>query len=258
MDRTQIWNCGGGTQSAAIAVLIIQSKLPPPDLAVIADTGRERADTWAYMDDWIAPALADVGVTVHRVKKQKYATVDLQSTKGDTLLMPFYTDRDGGIGKLTNFCSHEWKTRVVQRWATREHNVNLARNWLGFSIDEIGRAAKLSRKTAGKWIARFPLLEQRMTRGDCIALVERHGWPTPPRSSCWMCPNHHMNEWREIRAHPDDWHRVVLFDRYIRTIDPNVWLTSECKPIDECNFDDDNEVLFGRDRGGCDSGQCFV
>jgi hypothetical protein len=172
--------------------------------------------------------------------------------------MPLYTDRDGGIGKMPNFCSHEWKTRVVQRWATREHGVKSGCNWLGFSIDEIGRAAKLSRKKTGKWIARFPLLEQRMNRGDCIAIVERHGWPTPPRSSCYMCPNHHMNEWREIRNHPDDWRRVVLFDRHIRTIDPNVWLTSECKPIDECDFDDANEVLFGRDRGGCDSGQCFV
>lgn len=55
--RTVIWNSGGGTQSAAIAALIVTGKLPKPDLAVIADTGRERSSTWDYLDRHIAPAL---------------------------------------------------------------------------------------------------------------------------------------------------------------------------------------------------------
>ena len=38
---TNIWNYGGGAQSCAIAVLILQGRLPKPDFAVIADTGRK-------------------------------------------------------------------------------------------------------------------------------------------------------------------------------------------------------------------------
>lgn len=67
--RTQIWNNGGGTQSAAIAALIVTGQLPTPDLAVIADTGRERSSTWDYLNAYIAPALASVGVQIHRVDK---------------------------------------------------------------------------------------------------------------------------------------------------------------------------------------------
>ena len=60
--RTQIWNNGGGTQSAAIAALLVTGILPKPDLAVIADTGRERSSTWDYLNAYVSPALASVGV----------------------------------------------------------------------------------------------------------------------------------------------------------------------------------------------------
>jgi hypothetical protein len=39
---TDLWSCGGGTQSAAIAALIVRGDIRKPDLAVIVDTERER------------------------------------------------------------------------------------------------------------------------------------------------------------------------------------------------------------------------
>lgn len=44
----EVWSCGGGVQSVAIGALIVGGKLPMPDVAVIADTGRETGRTWAY------------------------------------------------------------------------------------------------------------------------------------------------------------------------------------------------------------------
>lgn len=205
--RTEIWNSGGGVQSTAIAALIVMGELPRPDLAVIADTGRERSPTWDYLDKWVVPALLDAGVTMHRVSKERYATKDLMGGRnGDTLLIPAFTSQNGEVGKLSTFCSAEWKRDVVRRWATHEHDVQQVNNWIGYSSDEIARAvrAKNATKNQGKWKVRFPLIDMGMNRGDCIALVRRMGWPTPPRSSCWMCPNHHMQEWREIREHKED------------------------------------------------------
>ena len=57
IDANQIWSYGGGTQSAAIAALIVSGKLPVPDVAVIADTGREVSSTWDYLRDVVQPAL---------------------------------------------------------------------------------------------------------------------------------------------------------------------------------------------------------
>ena len=44
----QVWSCGGGTQSAAIAALIVRGDLPKPDYAYMVDTGRERTATIDY------------------------------------------------------------------------------------------------------------------------------------------------------------------------------------------------------------------
>ena len=259
--RTQIWNNGGGTQSAAIASLIVTGKLPKPDLAVIADTGRERSSTWDYLDTYIAPALASVGVTMHRVCKERYATKDLYGGKdGDTLLIPAFTTAGQDVGKLPGYCSGEWKREVIRRWATIEYGVKAATNWIGYSIDEIGRAVKSKKSTnsQGKWIVDFPLITLGMNRGDCVAAVQRMGWPFPPRSSCWMCPNMNVVEWREVMENDRDRPKVIQFDRDMRKRDPHAWLTDQAVPIDKADFDDANEVMFGRDRGGCSSGMCFV
>lgn len=54
---TIVWSYGGGVQSAAIGVLIREGVLPVPDLAVIADTGRERRSTWEYLRRFMQPYL---------------------------------------------------------------------------------------------------------------------------------------------------------------------------------------------------------
>ena len=262
MDRTQIWNNGGGMQSAAIAALIVTGKLPRPDLAVIVDTGRERSSTWDYLNTVTAPALESVGVVVHRVAKERYATKDLYGgADGETLLIPAYTTQGGGdVGKLSGYCSGEWKRDVIRRFVTIEHGVRAATNWIGYSIDELGRALKAqkSKKNGGKWRVEFPLIQLGMNRGDCVALVSRMGWPSPPRSSCWMCPNMHMEEWQQVKEDERDWPKVIQFDKDMRQRDAHAWLTDQALPIELTDFDDANEVMFGRERGACHSGLCFV
>lgn len=250
-ERTEIWNCGGGTQSAAIAALIVTGALPKPDLAVIVDTERERSSTWRYVDGWLIPALHDVGVTLHRVPKSRYATVDVWGGKdGNSLLVPAFTDRDGE-GKLPAFCSTEWKARVVQRWAVQEYGVTAATNWLGFSTDEAARAQNV---TAGKWQRRYPLLELGISRSACYALVRRIGWPAPPRSSCWMCPNHSDVEWDEIkRDDPADFALAVAFGADIQKRDSRAWLHNSCEPLDTVDFTKQGSLF-----GACNSGQCFT
>ena len=253
-DRTTIWNCGGGTQSTAMAILIATGHIPKPDLAVIADTERERSSTWEYLDRYTMPMLTAAGVTLHRVPKSRYATVDLWGGKdGDTLLIPAFTDQGGDIGKMPAFCSNEWKSRVVQRWATIEHGVRLGENWIGYSTDEARRYAN-AKPLDGKWTRRYPLVEARISRGMCYRIVEKHGWPKPPHSSCWMCPNHAEEEWREIKSDPADFERVKQFEAEIQARDPHAWLHSSCAPIDDVDFDPRQNVMFG----GCESGQCFV
>jgi len=244
-----VWSCGGGTQSAAIAALIVRGDIEAPDYAVIADTEREKSGTWRYMDAVLAPTLAEVGVELRRVHASEFATVDLWGGRDRaTLLIPAFTSINGSAGKMANFCSYEWKRRVVERFM-RSLGVTSYESWIGFSADEAGRVAKAISPTRPQ---RYPLIERSITRNQCYALLAKMGWPTPPRSSCWMCPNQSPREWESVR-YSEDWQKVVAFDAAIRETDPDVWLTNDMKPIGQVEFKDKTADMFE-----CESGECFV
>lgn len=251
MNKVHVWSCGGGTQSAAIAGLIYEGKLPKPDYALMSDTEREKSSTWRYVYGVIKPKLAEVGVDLVVIPKSEYATVDLYSHTGK-LLIPAYTAR--GEGKLPTFCSNEWKSRVMDRWL-RERGVGVREvmQWIGFSINE------LERVRAGRY--RYPLIyEYPMRREDCREYVVRKlGWPEPPRggSACWFCPQMNDAQWIEIRDNdPDDFERACQTDEEMRLRDPNVFVHRSGKPLREIAGElgsPNQQELFG-----CSSGACFV
>lgn len=250
-EMTSVWSCGGGVQSTAIAALIVQGKLPKPDYSLIVDTNRELSSTWKYMNDVTVPALKAVGVDLVRVNKREFATVDLFGGKDKkSLLIPAFSTKGEDIGKMPGYCSNEWKYRPMQRWL-RKHSVTKAEIWMGISVDEKHRASF----PKGSWTKRYPLIELRMNRGDCIALVKSMGWTDPPRSSCWMCPNHTQHEWRDIKEnHEGDWDKAVTFEKHIQKTDPHAWLHPDANPLAECDITDKNESMFTQ----CASGLCFT
>jgi len=251
-ERTQIWSCGGGVQSTAIAVLILRGHLPVPDCAVIADTERELSTTWKYLYEWTIPALEGIGLNIQRVKKSQFATVDLYGgADGKSLLIPAFTTQGEDIGKLPGYCSNEWKLRVVQRWAT-SIKTDLATLWMGISTDEQRRASM----PTGKWEKYYPLIDLNISRSDCFEIVKSIGWPEPPRSSCWMCPNHREDEWAwQQKNAPDDHKKAIAFDLEIRKTDPDAWLHPSATPLGEVTFNSGNDVMFGKH---CQTGLCFT
>lgn len=243
--RTQVWSCGGGTQSAAIGALIVSGDLPKPDLALIVDTGREKSSTWRYFDQVLYPALKSVGVEIHRVSKSKYATVDLWAGNGDVLL-PVFTE----AGKLPTYCSNEWKRRVAMRWI-RTQGVSQCDSWLGISTDEMSRI-RISRE---QWIQhKFPLIELGLSRDKCVEQVTFMGWPAPPRSSCYMCPNQSGAEWKELREKdPDDYAKAARMQDMLQEFDAGLFLRKERTSLFNILESD-----APADHSGCDSGYCFV
>jgi hypothetical protein len=120
LSLSQIWSYGGGVQSVAIAALILTGKIPSPDIAVIADTGREASSTWEYLKRHIQPLMPfEIHIIPHSFDGTGYNTVDLWGGKEkDTILIPAFTSRGEAehAGQLSKYCSHEWKTRPVQRF----------------------------------------------------------------------------------------------------------------------------------------------
>lgn len=254
--NNQIWSFGGGTQSAAIAALICSGKLPQPDIAVIADTGREPQATWDYLSKVIQPALDfPIHIVPHDFEGKGWNTVDLYGGKEkDTLLIPAYTSSEGNHreGMLRKFCSQEWKTYPLRRFC-RSKGVDGGDMWIGFSTDEMERCRVYD--PSEKWRQVYPLIDQRMSRSDCMALVERMGWPPPPRSACWMCPYRNDQEWLELKqSQPDEFAKAVRFEQEIRQLDGHMWLHKDCVPIAEVKLNDQPD-LFAKP---CASGMCFT
>ena len=262
-DRPVVWSYGGGTQSAAIAVLVLRGELPQPERIVMADTSREASATWAYLDEVVGPALAEIGLEVE-VAPHGLATKDLYDGRGRPL-MPLYTRGVAGesaaVGQMRNYCSGEWKREVVKRYVRglgygpkgRSERGPIV-NWLGISLDEVGR---LSGDRVQWMTTRWPLVFDRPTsRAECVRLVEAHGWPRPPKSSCWCCPYRGDAQWRELRDEwPKDWARAVALDEELRQRDDGVFLHRSSVPLAEAVLGDGET-----DRAGlpCQSGFCFV
>jgi hypothetical protein len=227
---TQVLSYGGGVQTVAMIALVLQGRLPRPDMIVIADTGREKQSTWDYLDEIVQPALERVGMTVE-IAPHTLATVDLYAHNGD-LLLPVYT----ATGKLPTFCSNEWKQRVIMRYL-RSKGIDQANAWIGFSLDEKNRVER-AQGDEGWYQRTFPLYDMGLTRADCEIIIQGYGWPSPSSSACWMCPNMDDAEWYEMRRdYPGDFAKAIELEHEIREWDNEIWLTDHRKPLAQVEFD---------------------
>jgi hypothetical protein len=135
--------------------------------------------------------------------------------------VPWFTTSDGvtndGIGRRQ--CTREFKIEVLQK-KQRELLGYKPRQrippgsievWIGISLDEIVRTKDADQR----WqVNRWPLIEKRMRRWDCLQWMARNGYPTPPKSSCIGCPHHDNAMWRDIRDNdPASWAEAVEVDR---------------------------------------------
>jgi hypothetical protein len=238
-------------------------ELPCPEVMVIADTGREQSAVWRYLEEQLNPFLrCMVGKEIVTVGQEFAARslkeMGLYSSKGELLIPAFTRSATGELGKLQTYCSNEWKKRPIQRYL---RSLGYGRKspvvtWIGISVDEVGRA-----KPSGvQWQEyQWPLLFTRPTRrSECDAIIARAGLPPAVRSSCWMCPLHHDDEWRIIRE-TADWDEAVRFDRRIRQTHGEVFVHRSGVPLEraEISGEPPADDLFGG-VDACDSGHCYV
>lgn len=248
---SEVWSCGGGTQSGAIAALIGQGKLPRPDVAFMTDTGRERSGTWPFVDGFIRPNLARAGVELTIVNASEFARLDVYWN--DTVLLPGFTTLSGQVGKLSPFCSGKWKRDVGERFL-RSIGVERCRNWIGISRDEAGRIRAQHRGWLELW---YPLIfEIPMRRDECVELIRSMGWLGEiPHSACWMCPNATDAEWLDMKRNwPDDFTRACQLEAETRVRDPHFYLHQSCVLLIDVDFDAQRTMFADR---GCTTG-CFT
>lgn len=117
------------------------------------------------------------------------------------------------IGMIRRQCTGDYKIDPIRRKVrelvglTRKRSPAspVVEQWIGTSTDEIVRM-KPSFET---WrVNRWPLVERRMARSDCLRWLDRHGYPQPPKSACIGCPFHSDAVWRA--GEDEAGHRYVI------------------------------------------------
>jgi hypothetical protein len=220
--------------------------------------------TWEYLNTVVAPALLAVGLEIHRVRCAEWESIPAHgknwlSHNGNTVLFPAFTDESGTMSKLGGFCSKRWKQEVRDRFMSRRFGIGRSKQrvWIGFSLDETSRAIRMMAGDEYKnGLIWFPLIEGvPMRRQQAVNVVKKMGWPDPPRSRCWCCPNQGDDEWREIkRDHPALFEEAVKLENEVRLHDPNAWFHKSCTPLASVDFSQEASLFDN----ACSSGNCFV
>jgi hypothetical protein len=124
------------------------------------------------------------------------------------------------MGIINRSCTRDFKIDPIRRkvrellgiTGKRSPVVPICEQWIGISLDEASRM-KDSREPWQRM--RWPLIEQRMSRRDCLGWLERNDYPRPPKSACVFCPFHGDDQWRGLT--PSEFGLAVDVDRRLRS-----------------------------------------
>lgn len=236
-EPLHIISLGAGVQSSTIALMAAEGLIHPmPAFAVFADTGDEPKEVYEWLEK-LREMLPFRVKIAHRGPLEGKLSDNL--VEYDHSQIPsFKINPDTGMPGLgKRQCTKHWKIVPVHkkiRECTGTQRRQLPRGfvklWQGISVDEVTRA-KLSREA---WIEnRFPLLEQRMRRIDCLIWLDKRGLIVP-KSACIFCPFRTDHQWRESLNKPEERDVILRVDRQLNA--RGEFLHPTCQPIDQVDF----------------------
>jgi hypothetical protein len=277
VEPLRVISLGAGVQSSTMALMAARGEITPmPKAAIFADTQAEPDSVYA----WLADLEKWLPFPVYRVSRGNLASDGLQVRRSGrsgrlyqrNLIPLFIKNPDGSKGILHRKCTAEYKVREIVKmtrslvgvsrlraWRKAKEKQPLVETWIGISSDEAMRM----KPSAEPWIQnRWPLVEMRMSRGDCLEWMKRKNYPRPPRSACVFCPYHSNAEWRRLRDdEPAEFAKAVEWERQAQAANKRdeaargvPYLHASLVPIDEADLSDgqskDQLNLFGDECSG--------
>lgn len=248
--RLRVLSLGAGVQSTTLALMAGHGHFGSVDCAIFADTGWEPTEVYEHLRWLMSPNVLPFPVHIVSAGNLREGLIAAGNGKRWASIPAFTrtVDRRGNIsiGMIRRQCTTTAKIEPIRRKVreladlTRKRSPHfpIVHQWLGISMDEVVRM-KPSREA---WqLNRFPLIEKRMTRQDCLNWLKDHGYPEPPKSACIGCPFHSDAMWRSLRDNdPAAWDDAVEVDHAIRTglrgIRGEVFLHRSGLPLDEADL----------------------
>jgi hypothetical protein len=251
---------GAGVQSSTMALMAKHGLIEPmPECAVFADTQSEPQNVYRWLD-WLEAQLPFPVIRVTKGDLGEVATTVRLSKNGNYWSgsqPPVYAIGDSGSATpMMRQCTQDFKIKVIQGFYKKNYKKQNITQWIGISLDECHRM-KQSRDDFV--FNRFPLIDIRMKRHDCLKWMADNHYPKPPRSACVFCPYQSDREWLRLKTEePEDFQKAVEFERKMQVTKTQVGFTGDVrlhrsmKWIDEVDFDPNaNQAdLFGNECEG--------
>lgn len=182
-DAFRVISWGRGVPSTTMVMMSALGHLEKADAVLHCDPGWEHQLTYE-IGEYYSTLLARRWVHAEVIPTGNIRQEGAKEHKH----IPFWTETGGPLRRQ---CTAHFKIKPQKR-RTRElmgydpskapHPPPRAvEQWIGFTTEEYTRM----RGSHVKFIVnRWPLIEKNMSRRDCVAYLESHGWPIPPPSSC--------------------------------------------------------------------------
>lgn len=173
----KVLSFGGGLQTTALSILAAKREVEV-DMAIFADPGAEKPETYWYIEYYIKPLL-------------KEAHIPLEIILGECHGKRIY-----------EYCwQHKIFPSIIKRWCTDKFKLTPIKKYLpddaicmiGFSVDELKRANNPNNK--------YPLIDLNISSADCVRIIQDYGWPIPVKSACFFCVYARWQEWNWLKIH---------------------------------------------------------
>jgi len=256
-NKLRVLSLGAGVQSSTLALMINKGEVPMVDAAIFADTGGEPKAVY----DWLEWLTKQLSYPVHIVSKGnlRQDMIDAVNGKYKFLSVPLYTKNPetGKKGLLRRQCTADYKIFGLEKAEKRKKGTSVEM-LMGISLDEIYRV----KPNRIKYITnKYPLIDLKKSRKDCMEWMEKNKYPKPPRSACTFCPFHSNAEWRRVKENKEEWDKVVELDKYIRKgtfrNTDEIFLHKDRLPIDQVNLEDKKDDQIDLFNNECE-GMCGV
>ena len=266
-----ILSLGAGVQSTTLALMMEKGKFHKADCGIFADTGFEPKYVYEHLR-WLQKNLSfpvHIVKTTHSQADGNILKHTLKAIKGQAKQYhsaPFYTEK----GLVRRQCTGVYKIHPI-RLKIREIlglkryqrcKDQIVHQYIGISKDEMNRMT-INRD---KYIQNvYPLVDNNITRNDCLRWVKKNNYPVPKKSACLFCPYHDNKTWKDMKQNsPKDFALVVKLDKMIRNpklnkypFDKKLYMHQSLKPLDEVDFDKKSKQLEFSFKDECE-GMCGV
>lgn len=215
---------GCGVNSVAMIILLYCRNFRFP--IVFADTGVEKIETYEYlcyfnnfMKETFETQINIISPYTHmhlyekRIREHQLHTIEK------------YCYNQGAVPMIcARWCTSGYKRDPIRRWGKEN---SIFTHLIGYAADESSRA-KVEKD--GKYYLSYPLIDEGITRKDCINIIQRVGLYVPEKSGCFFCPFQKEKEWRYLKLNDSDrWKRA-------KNIEKNASIMAERKITILSNF----------------------